>query len=113
RFDGPIRVFMEDILLSDRFGQAGIWGSVGWGQYLDDKEIAGRYTDKKLMLYSKLSRLIPFCVFQDNRGQSDIAGKLRYKLWRAMVPHAEMSPSEWLNKVVRSETSHCKGFTKA
>src|SRR2546423_7388276 len=32
-FAGPIRVFVEDVLGSDRYGPAGCCGSIGWAQY--------------------------------------------------------------------------------
>jgi len=32
-FEGPVRVFAEELLDSDRFGPAGLCGSIGWAQY--------------------------------------------------------------------------------
>ena len=32
-FDGPIRVFVEEILRSDRFGPAGFVHSIAWAEY--------------------------------------------------------------------------------
>src|SRR2546422_8145249 len=32
RFEGPIRVFVEDVLRSDRYGPAGVCGSIVWAQ---------------------------------------------------------------------------------
>ncbi len=32
-FEGPVRVFAEDLLDSDEFGPAGLCGSIGWAQY--------------------------------------------------------------------------------
>jgi len=56
---GPIRVFMEDILLSGKFGLCGICGSIGWAQYLNDSQKTRLYFDHKIHLYKKLSKLVP------------------------------------------------------
>jgi len=32
-FEGPIRVFVEEILRSDRYGPAGVVQSTSWGQF--------------------------------------------------------------------------------
>ena len=39
-FEGPIRVFVEDILRSNRFGSAGLLHSIGWAQYAPRKAVA-------------------------------------------------------------------------
>lgn len=95
-FDGPIRVFMEDVLLSSNFGPSGLWGTIGWAQYLEDKETCLKYKEEKLKLYIKLSRLIPFATSDKPlRGM----GKFRYKFLRSRVPHSEISYKKWMSKV--------------
>jgi predicted O-methyltransferase YrrM len=96
-FNGPLRVFMEDVLLSDRFGPSGIVGTIGWAQYLTDKKQALRYKEERLKLYLKLSRIIPLVS-----SEKPLHGlrKLKYKLLRAGIPHSELSPEEWISKVI-------------
>lgn len=95
-FDGGIRIFMEDILLSPNFGACGFCGSIGWAQYRQDEKTGERFRAEKLSLYRKLSRLIPHIVFKGNlRGLE----KKIYKLKRSRVPRGAVNPSEWLKMV--------------
>lgn len=97
-FDGGIRVFMEDILLSPNFGACGFVGSIAWAQFHKDEKKGWEYREEKLKLYKKLSRLIPFVVFK-----KELKGfeKKRYKLFRSRVPRKLMKPEEWMEKVKR------------
>ncbi|MCY7377643.1 MAG: class I SAM-dependent methyltransferase [Pyrinomonadaceae bacterium] len=95
-FDGGIRVFMEDILLSPNFGASGFCGSIGWAQFRRDKQTGARFRAEKLALYRKLSRLIPHIVFKENlRGWE----KKIYKLKRSRVPRSAVNPNDWLKLV--------------
>jgi len=96
-FDGPIRVFMNDILLSDSFGPAGLCGTIGWAQYLQDNKQCLKYKEEKLKLYLKLSRLIPIVSLS-----KPLCGlrKLKYKLFRYKVPHSELTPKKWVSKII-------------
>jgi predicted O-methyltransferase YrrM len=93
-FDGGVRVAMEHILLSPNFGACGFVGSIAWGQYLRDEKEALKYRKRKLSLYKKLSRLIPFVALREK----PLTGweKKRYKIARALVPHAAIDPRDWL-----------------
>ena len=93
-FAGPVRVFAEDILGSDLFGPAGLCGSIGWGQYRPADGATWR--DERLALGRKVRRLLPFV-----REGRELTGlrKLRYKLWRGLVPHAAPDPEAWLGSV--------------
>jgi predicted O-methyltransferase YrrM len=95
-FDGGIRVFMEDVLLSPNFGACGFVGSIAWAQFCKDEATGWRYRDEKLTLYRKLSRLIPYVVFK-----KELKGfeKKKYKLQRSRVPHGAVNAREWLKKV--------------
>ncbi len=95
-FEGGIRVFMEDILLSENFGACGFVGSIAWSQFHKDKQKALRHREEKLRLYKRLSKLIPFVVFKN-----DLQGfeKKKYKLLRSRIPHGEMKLTEWLKKI--------------
>ncbi len=95
-FEGGIRVFMEDILLSPNFGACGFVGSIAWSQFHKDKQKAWENRGEKLKLYSRLSRLIPYVVFKKElRGFE----KKKYKLLRSRVPHNAITPQEWLRKI--------------
>ena len=97
-FDGGLRVMMEHILLSPNFGACGFVGSIGWAQYLAEENEAAAYREQKLRLYKKLVRMIPFVALRSE----PLAGweKKRYKLARALVPHTEMRPQDWLDQVI-------------
>ncbi len=90
-FDGPIRVFVEDLLGSDDFGPAGLCGSIGWAQYRPRD--GARWRTARVALARRAARLIP--LVQRGRELHGLA-KLRYKLLRALVPHAAVEPEQWL-----------------
>jgi predicted O-methyltransferase YrrM len=85
--DGPIRVFMEDILLSDRFGPAGLCGSIGWAQALEDRSAAA------------MSRLIPYAVFRTPKTRMPRLDYIRWRIRRGRVPHGPPVPSRWRRQV--------------
>jgi hypothetical protein len=89
-FEGPIRVFVVDILGSDRFGPAGFLHTIGWAQCRPND--GARFRSERKRLARRAAKLIPFVA----RGR-EVKGlsKLRYKLHRALVPHAVLSPAEW------------------
>ena len=95
-FDGGIRVFMEDVLLSPNFGACGFCGSIAWAQFHSDEKTGWKFRDEKLSLYKKLSRLVPFVVFK-----KELKGfeKKKYKLFRSRVPHGAVNPQVWLRKI--------------
>jgi hypothetical protein len=90
-FEGPIRVFVEELLASDDFGPAGLCGSIGWAQYRPRD--SARWRPSREALRRRAARLIPFV--QRGREPRGLA-KLRYKLLRAFVPHAAVDPQEWV-----------------
>jgi predicted O-methyltransferase YrrM len=89
-FEGPIRVFVEDILRSSEFGPAGFVNSIGWSQYRP-REVQS-FRQQRERLARQAARLIPF-VGQGRRVEG--LTKLHYKLRRAFVPHAGLTPAEW------------------
>lgn len=95
-FDGGIRVFMEDILLSPNFGQCGFVGSIAWAKFYRDENVGMRFRKEKMKLYSRLSRLIPFVVF--NKGVVGLEKKI-YKLFRSRIPRGRMNPENWIKLV--------------
>ena len=91
-FDGPIRVMVERILASDRFGPAGFCGSIAWAQYRPRSGGSSLYKRMRQRLASRASRLIPFV-----REAKPLYG-LRFLLWklaRSRVPHGPVDPLEW------------------
>ena len=95
-FEGGVRVFMEDILLSPYFGSVGFCGSIGWSQFHADVSDSWRCRDQKLRLYRRLSRLIPYVSLRT--GLKGWEKKI-YKLHRARVPHGAVNPIKWLQEV--------------
>lgn len=90
-FDGPIRVFVEGVLGSDAFGPAGCCGSIGWAQRRPRDGAAWRAERERLA--RRGARLIPFV--RDGRAPRGL-NKVRYKLWRALVPHGPMDAGTWV-----------------
>ncbi len=95
-FEGGIRVFMEDILLSPNYGACGFVGSIGWAQFHKDAQIGWQHREQKIKLYKRLSKLIPYIVFK-----KELKGfeKKKYKLLRSRVPHKAMAPKDWMKKI--------------
>jgi predicted O-methyltransferase YrrM len=95
-FEGGVRVFAENILLSPNFGKCGFCGSIGWAQFHLDPKKSEPFHAEKLALYKKVSRLIPFVVFK-----KELKGltKKRYKFFRGMVPRKAIIPQEWLKSI--------------
>lgn len=96
RFEGPVRVFTEQVLLSGHFGATGLCGSIAWTQYCADPEASREHEPHKLLLYRRLSRLVPYVAFE--RPLNTLA-KLWYKVFRSRVPHAAIEPADWLRRV--------------
>jgi len=93
-FEGPVRVFADELLGSDRFGAAGLCGSIGWAQYRPQD--GAQWRDQRLGLRRRVARLIPFV--RDGREPTGLR-KLRYKLWRGLVPHAAPDAAAWVRTV--------------
>jgi len=85
---GPSQVFVNRILLDDKWGACGLCGSVGWAQKVRSFEEAHAFRKLKVSLYRKVSRFT-CCAALGARIQG--WNKLRYKLLRARIPHR--SPS--------------------
>lgn len=89
-FAGPIRVFVEDILRSDRFGAAGFVHSIAWAQFRP--EDGHLFREQRSALAKRAARLIPFV---ENGNELRGMAKRRYKFNRFRVPHAAIQPKEW------------------
>ena len=93
-FPGPIRVFVEDVLGSDRFGPAGFVHSIAWAQNRPKEGAAFR--DARSSLAKKASKLLPFV---DTGKELEGLAKRRYKMRRYLVPHAAISARKWASLV--------------
>jgi predicted O-methyltransferase YrrM len=91
-FPGPIRVFVEDVLRSDRFGPAGFVHSIAWAQFRPEDGHAFR--ERRSSLARRASRLIPFV--ESGTELRGIAKRL-YKLNRFRVPHSAIDPGDWVS----------------
>ena len=89
-FPGPIRVFVEDVLRSPRFGAAGFVHSIAWAQF---RPADGQQFQKsRAFLDRRASRLLPFV-----REGTPLRGarKIFYKINRSRVPRAPLRPEVW------------------
>ncbi len=93
-FPGPIRVFVEDVLRSDRFGPAGFVHSIAWAQFRPQDGHAFR--ERRSSLARRASRLIPSV---ENGNELHGLTKKRYKLNRFRVPHSAIDAGEWASLV--------------
>ncbi len=95
-YEGPIRVFVEEILRSDDFGPAGFVGSIAWAQHRPRDGRTPRFRQSRRALERGAAKLIPF-VF----GGAPLMGmrRLRYRLWRSLIPHAAADPVQWTELV--------------
>jgi hypothetical protein len=95
-YEGPIRVLVEEILRSDRFGPAGFVQSLAWSQFRPRD--GSSYRKQRQRLARRAAPLLPLLANGNIvRGWS----RLRYNLYRARVPHGAVSPAEWAAMVSR------------
>jgi len=97
-FPGPIRVFVEEILRSKRFGPAGFVHSIAWAQSRPDD--ASVFLKTRENLESRAARLLPFV--RENQQLQGLQ-KIRYKLTRARVPRAPIVPSNLVQILSRRD----------
>jgi hypothetical protein len=95
-FEGPIRVFVEDILRSDKFGAAGLLHTIGWAQYRPRD--GSKFRKEREALARSAARLIPLVA-----GGRSVKGfsKMLWKVNCALIPHAVLSPAEWESVIGR------------
>jgi MMP 1-O-methyltransferase len=88
-FSGPIRVFVEDVLRSNRFGPAGFVQSTAWAQFRPTG--ASGFAGAREKLERRAARLLPFV---QKNGRLRGLEKIRYKLNRSRVPRGPVAPSD-------------------
>ena len=93
-FAGPIRVFAEDMLRSDRFGAAGFVHSIAWAQFRPQDGAA--FSSGRAALEKAARRLIPFVA-----DEQPLHGtrKLLYKLNRSRIPRSLPTAEQWKNQL--------------
>jgi hypothetical protein len=96
-FEGPIRVFVEEMLRSDRFGPAGLLHSIGWARYSPGE--GARFRNSRERLARRAEKLIPLVA--GGRRVKGLA-KYRWKLLCAMVPHPILPAAEFEKLFVRA-----------
>jgi predicted O-methyltransferase YrrM len=89
-FAGPIRVFVEDILRSNRFGASGFVNSIAWSQYRPEDSFSFRHIHQALEPLA--AKLLPFVA-----GDQPLQGlrKVQFKLARSRVPRTLLSLDQW------------------
>jgi hypothetical protein len=90
-FEGPIRVFVEEVLRSDRFGPSGFVHSIGWSQFRPKDGTS--FNKSRAALERRSANLIPFVL---NGAQPRGLRKIAYKLSRSRVPRKMVSPEQWM-----------------
>ena len=93
-FEGPIRVFVEDVLRSDHFGPAAFFHTIGWAQHRPHD--GTRFHAARERLARRAAKLIP--LVSAGRQVKGLR-KLHFKLRRFLVPHTVLSPAEWNAKI--------------
>jgi predicted O-methyltransferase YrrM len=89
--EGPIRVFTEEVLPSDRFGPSGFVHSIAWSQFRPRDGTAFRKS--RAALQKLTARLVPFVV---NDQEPQGLRKIAYKLTRSRVPRELVVPQKWV-----------------
>ena len=89
-FEGPIRVFVEDMLRSDEFGPASLLHTIGWAQYRPKD--GALFSKEREKLAKKAARLIPLVA---NGRKVEGFTRTRFKLQCARIPHQVLTPSEF------------------
>lgn len=98
-WEGPLRVFDEEILRRPDFGAAGFCGSIAWAQCRRRDRPLLRHRLQHAVLGAAVRRLIPVAA----RGRREFGvqklirlhgqDKWRYKFWRTLLPHGRITPA--------------------
>lgn len=93
-FEGPIRVFVEEVLRSDRFGACGFVHSISWAQFRPQD--GSRYRGQRAQLAKRAEKLIPYVT--GGKEPTGLRKKL-YKLQRSRIPRKAISASTLLRMI--------------
>ena len=89
-FEGPTRVMIERVLASDKFGPAGIVGSIGWAQKISPDLMTPAWRANKQALTTGLNRWLK----RWKQGGSSGISRHLLKIQRFRVPHATLNAEE-------------------
>jgi predicted O-methyltransferase YrrM len=89
-FEGPIRVFVEEILRSDLYGPAGVVQSTAWGQFRPDD--GKDFRELRSGMERRARKILPFVA---NGRPVKGPVKIGFKLMRSRVPREAISPGDW------------------
>jgi predicted O-methyltransferase YrrM len=95
-FNGPTRVFADQVLSREDVCAAGVVGSIGWAQIQGRAGISAEEKGRIATLKRRVSRVADTLV--EELGPSGWRSIL-FKLRRAMVPHGALEPATWANSV--------------
>lgn len=95
KFEGPIKVFVENVLSSEKYGDCGLCGSIGWGQFIGEFPIIGKQKNNKELIKKQLLRLIPH-ISKINGGSK--INNLPFNIYRVIIPHGNINPTLWIQK---------------
>ena len=93
-FEGPIRVFVEEMLRSDKFGPAGFVHSIAWSQYRP--EDGSKFRAQREKLAKRASKLIG--LVEEGKELRGLK-KMRFKLTRSRVPRFPLTYEAWANQL--------------
>jgi predicted O-methyltransferase YrrM len=93
-FAGPIRIFVEEMLRSDRFGPAGFVHSIAWAQFRPDDGY--KFQAQRQRLAERAGKLIDLV-----EEGTELRGlkKMRFKLTRSRVPRFPLSHEAWATQL--------------
>jgi predicted O-methyltransferase YrrM len=93
-FAGPIRVFVEEMLRSDKFGSAGFVHSIAWSQFRPTD--GHKFRPQRERLAQRAAKLID--LVEDGRELRGLK-KMRFKLTRSRVPRFPLSYNTWAEQL--------------
>jgi len=104
-FDGPLRVFVDQVLRSDRYGPAGFSGSIGWAQFRPQDGAQEHFRRARRWLAKRCLPVVD--LLKDGRNPTG-ARKLWFKLLRSRIPHDLPDALTWV-RLTRS--GHRRGVS--
>jgi MMP 1-O-methyltransferase len=93
-FEGPIRVFVEEMLRSDKFGPAGFVHSIAWSQYRPAD--GSKFRAQRGKLAKRAGKLIG--LVEEGKQLRGLK-KMRFKLTRSRVPRFPLTYEAWAKQL--------------
>jgi predicted O-methyltransferase YrrM len=89
-FEGPIRVFVEEMLRSDQYGPAGFVHSIAWAQFRPTD--GAKFRQERTRLAKRAAKLIP--LVEEGKELRGLK-KIRFKLTRSRIPRFPLTHEAW------------------